>query len=223
MTPSMPEPEAVSLPMEDLIRACIDTSDAYSWEEFVRRTHAVIAATVFRTARRFGETSPALIADLVQDVYLRICDNRCRVLREFHADAPEAIFGLMKAIAFTAAQDHFRAGVAKKRGSGRSEETMDSIAGRAVPAAEGAETLEREILLEEIDRFLACSSTERRIFWLYYRHGYTSRAIAALPGIGLTQKGVESTLHRLTSRVKEWLNSRKSDPQAEGKASGTSL
>ena len=57
-------------------------------------------------------------------------------------------------------------------------------------------------LTDTIDRHIeVCSGTnarrDRRIFWLYYRSGLTSKAIAALPQIGLQQKGVESLLLRL--------------------------
>jgi RNA polymerase sigma-70 factor, ECF subfamily len=46
----------------------------------------------------------------------------------------------------------------------------------------------------------------RRIFWLYYRVGLTANAIAALPYIGLSTKGVESTILRLTRLLREELD-----------------
>jgi RNA polymerase sigma factor (sigma-70 family) len=222
MTQSKPESSAFSLPMEELIRACIDTSDTPAWEEFVRRTHSVIAATIFRTARRYNKATPELVADLVQDTYLRICTNRCRVLREFHAERPEAIFGLMKTVAFSVVCDYFRNQQAEIHGSGRDHVSMDEIAARAVSGSDGPDAFEAKILVREIDAFLASNPKERRIFWLYYRHGFTSRAIAAIPHIGLTQKGVESTIHRLITRVREWLSGRK-DSKAKGNASGSPL
>ena len=225
MMPSSKDPGASSLSLERLIRACIDTTDTRSWEEFVRLTHDVIAATIFRVARRFGQTSPALIADLVQNTYLKICENRCRALREFHAEFPEAIFGLMKTIAFSVAHDHFRAELTKTRGGGHAPQPLDSRDKSVVAGGEGAAEIQRQVLLREIDDFLlAGGSTDRRIFWLYYRHGLTSRAIAALPEMGLTQSGVESAIYRLTLRVRQWLSSRKnSDEKVEGKAEGSSL
>jgi RNA polymerase sigma-70 factor (ECF subfamily) len=39
---------------------------------------------------------------------------------------------------------------------------------------------------------------DRVMFWLYYRQGYTAEEIARLPAIGLTAKGVESALRRVT-------------------------
>ena len=224
MTPSIPERNLLSLSIEELIRACVDKGNAAYWEEFVRRTHGVIAGTVVRTARRFGEATNDLVADLVQDTYLRICENDSRVLRDFRAEFPEAIFGLMKTIAFSVVQDHFRAGFAHKRGSGRPEQPVDTLTEGFLASDHGPADTEKQILLREIDEFLGESEHDRRIFWLYYRHGLTSKAIAELKGIGLTQKGVQSTIHRLTVRVRDWLGDKTHGKGSnEGKGFGSSL
>jgi RNA polymerase sigma-70 factor (ECF subfamily) len=203
---------AQSLSLGELIRACAASADQEAWQELIRRVHPVIAATVVRTTNRFRETSRTIAEDLVQETYLRICANGCRLLREFHAEEPEAIFGYLKTVAFNVAMDHFRQRAAAKRGSSSAEQPIDAYLENAVPAAEtGGPTpasMERAILLEQIDQHLneaEVRPSERRIFWLYYRHGMTSRAIAAIAGIGLTQKGVESSLHRLTNLVRSWM------------------
>jgi RNA polymerase sigma-70 factor (ECF subfamily) len=69
--------------------------------------------------------------------------------------------------------------------------------------------MERELLLKEIDHCLeGClagpeQERDRLIFWLYYQQGLSARAIADLPTIGLTAKGVESAIFRLTLMVRE--------------------
>jgi hypothetical protein len=73
----------------------------------------------------------------------------------------------------------------------------------------GQGRIEREILLKQIDRCLeVCSQgpeqeRDRLIFWLHYQHGMSAKAIAGLPAVGLTAKGVESALLRLTRIVRE--------------------
>jgi len=206
---------------EDLIRACVGGGDEAAWEEFVRRFRGVIAATVIRTARRFGNMEPHVIDDLVQETYMKICANRCRILREFKPQSEDSIFGLLKTVAFSVTQDHFRGGLAAKRGAGGRESSLDRYAESAVAGCEGLPEVEREVLLGQIDDFLAgeggggSCERDRQIFWLYYRHGMTSRAIAAISRIGLTQKGVESVIQRLTSFVRERM--------AEGKSAGNAL
>src|SRR5262249_51858340 len=204
--------EARSLPLEELIRACGTSSDPQYLEELIRRVHPVIASTVLRTTSRFQETSRSIADDLIQETYLRICAERCRLLRAFQFDAPEAIFGYLKTVAFNATIDYFRGRAAAKRGAHASVHAIETYPEGTLPAAETAgptaESLERQILLDQIARHLCdvrARPDDRRIFWLYYRHGMTARAIAAIAGIGLTQKGVESTIRRLTYLVRSWM------------------
>src|SRR5262249_2077110 len=155
----------------------------------------VIAGTAWRIARRFGHNNAEAIDDLVQATFLKICANRCRILREFHAQTPDAIFGLLKTVAFSVVQDQFRSGRARKRGEGKFDHSLDEYAQSAIAGREGLPEAERELLLREIDDQLttgpdvATRERDRQIFWLHYRHGMTARAIAAIRGIGLSQKG----------------------------------
>ena len=209
-----------SLSPDDLLHACIE-GDESAWAEFIRRFHPVIAGTVMRCARRFCEPKPEQIDDLVQETLLKIYANRCRILRDFEPQSPDAIFGYLKTVSFSVTLDHFRGGMAKRRGSGHGDAALDAYAESAIAATEGLPEIEREILLREIDRYLAAGTPprDRRIFWLYYRRGMTTRAIAAIPGLGLTQKGVESVIQRLTGSVRAGLVDMRTE-NAEGKPSG---
>jgi DNA-directed RNA polymerase specialized sigma24 family protein len=55
---------------------------------------------------------------------------------------------------------------------------------------------------------------DRRVFWLYYRVGLTANAIASLPAIGLSTKGVESTILRLTRLLRQELAADRPRPGA---------
>jgi RNA polymerase sigma-70 factor (ECF subfamily) len=214
-----------ALSSDELVRACVGSGDTGVWQEFVRRFRPLIAGTVTRTARRFGECPPHLLDDLIQEAYLKVCADQCRMLRDFRPDTPDAIFGLLKKVAFCVTHDHFRGGYAGKRWTGQREMALDSYS-ETIAGSEGPPEVEREILIHEIDEHLAAGSEpatgrrDRQIFWLYYRHGMTTRAIAAIPGIGLTQKGVESAIQRLTSQLRNRLSGWKSP---KGKSSQTSL
>ena len=181
-----------------------------------------------RIGRRYGETARELVDELVQETYLKICSNRCRILREFRPEAEDAIFGLLKTVAFSVANDHFRGVLAQKRGAGRRELSLDGQAEQALASRDGLPQAERAILLRQIDEMLtliadpATGTRDREIFWFYYRHGMTSRDIASIPMLGLTQKGVESVIQRLTHHVRGRLvESGGSSP--EGKSSPNPL
>ena len=72
--------------------------------------------------------------------------------------------------------------------------------------------METRVLIGEIERCLQTLASEPNfardytIFWLYYRQGFTAKAISQVRGIGLSVKGVESTLLRLIRLLRGRLN-----------------
>jgi RNA polymerase sigma-70 factor (ECF subfamily) len=108
------------------------------------------------------------------------------------------------------AHDHFKSLHSQKRGSGEISQLLEDVEPPAQSADMGGQAaMEREVLLKQIDHCLeACSEgpdkeRDRLIFWLYYQQGMSAKAIAALPTVGLTAKGVESAIFRLTRLIRE--------------------
>jgi RNA polymerase sigma-70 factor, ECF subfamily len=194
-----------------LIHACAESNDRACWEEFVSRFHRPISLSVIRTVRHWASNvPPQLVDDLVQETYLKLCTDKCRLLQAFAQQHPEAIDGYVKMIACNVAHDHFKAHHSQKRGGGKDQDSLSEIdpgAGSNTPGS--AETIERQVLLNQIDQCLrSCAigpekERDRTIFWLYYQQGMSAKSIAALPAIGLTPKGVESSILRLTRLVRE--------------------
>jgi RNA polymerase sigma-70 factor (ECF subfamily) len=191
----------------EIVIACLESGSEAAWAVFVQRFQPLIASSVSRVVRRYGPPNPTLIDDLTQETYLRFCKDNCRTLRDFRAQHDEAIFGYIKVVATSVALDYFRARATHKR---RGEVEDD---GTNLEASTSSSTIEQTTLLNELDRCLACTETERdrTIFWLYYRQGYTARDIAAIPQVGLTQKGVESCIYRLTQSLRSVMNRKVSD------------
>lgn len=188
----------------ELIRACCDPQNTAAWREFIRCFHKLIAGTVLRTCARWGEYSSNVADDLVQETYLKLCADYCRLLREFQHRHPNAIYGYIKEIAANIVNDHFRAIHAEKRGGGKAPEEITEGQYAAAPGQSGSShDIEQKVLLAEVDRFLErCTQGEtgqrdRLVFRLYFRQNFTAKAIAALPDLKLTVKGVESLIFRL--------------------------
>lgn len=81
--------------------------------------------------------------------------------------------------------------------------------------------MQRSALLQQLDRKLLSApkiigARDRALFWLYYRQGFTAEEISRLPAAGLTPKGVESALRRVTAWLREEIDrgdiSRPEDP-----------
>lgn len=201
------DPEQLKL--YDLLQECLHTREEYLWAEFIRRTQPLITATITRRLRSYpSQIAGGVVDDLVQDTYLKLCENNFRPLREFKYDHENGIYGLLKAAACSVLGDYIRYRLTHKRGGGKATVCLEDDTSARAPVNVAAH-LEREVMLHEIGQLLATCSDDATlqrdctIFWLYYRYGLTCNAIARIAYMGLTVKGVESTILRLTRRVKE--------------------
>lgn len=196
----------------ELIRACAESNDGAAWDEFVSRFHRPISLSIIRAAYQWGQPPQQVVDDLVQDTYLKLCSDKCRLLSEFATRHPEAVPAYIKTIAVNVARDYFKALHSQKRGSGEVSQYLEGVEPKAQAGSLGGqEAIEREVLLKQINQCLEnCSEgpereRDRLIFWLYYQQGMSAKAIAALPTVGLGAKGVESAILRLTRLVREQL------------------
>lgn len=199
-----------ALSPEDLVRTCLVAGDESAWAEFIRRFQPLIAGVVLRVCRKCGEVSPQTVDDLIQETYLKLCSDRAR-LRTFESAHPDAIYGYLKVFTANLVHDHFKAVSSQKRGRNVTSTLRDDLITQESRRHSEVEMIERSILISQIDTALSAPETgtnsqrDRRIFWLHYRAGLSASAIATLPTIWLTTKGVESTLLRLVRQVRERL------------------
>jgi RNA polymerase sigma-70 factor (ECF subfamily) len=154
--------------------------------------------------------------DLIQDTYFKLCADRLRLLENFTPSRPDAIYGYIKVLTTNLVHDHFKASRSEKRGGSAVSTSIDDegLGSKALGSKSAEGHIERNVLIQQIDACLKMVSSgpssgrDRRIFWLYYRVGLAASAIAAVPSIELTTKGVESTLLRLTRQIRERLGDR---------------
>jgi RNA polymerase sigma-70 factor (ECF subfamily) len=191
----------------ELIRACARPGNSAAWTEFVSRYHSIVRFAAFTVARRWGQGAQAECDDLVQEIYLKLCANGCRALLALCDIQAEALQGYLKVIAVNAAHDYFRARAAQRRGASATEpisEHHEAVLGTN-------EDMEERLTIRKIDDVLDRQTQlpngqrDRAVFRLYYWQGMTAKEIAGLTGLGLTIKGVEAVLHRLTGRIQEAL------------------
>lgn len=215
--------KAPSYEIQHLLSSCLDFNDELLWTEFVRRTQPVIASIVLKTLRRWTRPMPSLIDDLVQETYAKLFTGKASALRRFVYRHENALYGFLKVVAANTVQDYFRRYFAQKRGSGLEEETIDALSdpkdnmcGKALKHTKRVvgqiQQIQHHILMREIDIYLKQRGASRdfardyQVFWLYYREGLSAKSISCMPSIGLTVKGVESLLLRLTQIVRSKIN-----------------
>ena len=194
--------------VNDLAKRCAESAEAAEWESFLRLTTPYGALTAARVCRIWtGKAQANHIDDILQETYVKICEQERKILREFEPRGKDSFLALLRVVTASVANDYFRRICSAKRGGDALTISVEEVhewklAGRSDNA------IQQSVLHAELDRMIrsapnAFSERDRNLFWLYYLHGYTAEELAALPGLNLTPKGVESALRRITQWLKE--------------------
>ena len=168
----------------------------------------MIASVIINTVRRWREPVPSLVDDLIQDVYVKLFANERKALRSIKNEYENTIFGYLKVVASNVVRDHFR----QPANKADEVELSDAALPQDPNDSEHLEFLHKKEQIKGILKTLSSSETYERdttIFWCFYEQGYTAKEISLLPNVGLTVKGVEAALFRLTRYVREKLGMEK--------------
>jgi RNA polymerase sigma-70 factor, ECF subfamily len=212
--------EPLRAPVNELARACAHSADTAEWGEFLGRCAPVAALVAARVARIWqGTASSAVVDDIVQEVFVKLCEQERRILREFKPKGDDSFLALLRVITASVANDYFRRQYSEKRGGKVVTMLLDEEPSSMV-AAHNDQDAQRAVLFNELDRKLrsasgATAERDRAIFWLYYLQGLTADEIASLPGSELSAKGVESALRRVTAWLRKELEPRSTAAQIE--------
>jgi len=204
--------------VNELAQVCAGSADAAEWAEFLRRTTPLTALVVARVARLWvNGSAPGVIDDIVQEVYLKLCEQERRILREFAPRGEDSFLGLLRIVAGSVANDYFRRQHTAKRG-GKVVITGMTVefGASAADTSSGAKGVQKLVLLSQLDQYLsqapeAVNERDRNVFWLYYLQGLTAAEIASLPGVDLSAKGVESALRRISGWLRQQVERRRGD------------
>lgn len=201
-------------PVNQLAKACARSAEAAEWEELLRRCVPVATTIAARVARMWmGSVTPSLVDDIVQEVFLKLCDQERRILRDFVPRGEDSFFGLLRVVTASVANDFFRRRHSEKRGGKVVTVELEGQPAGAMAAQQNGAELQRAVLFSELDSKLRSApgtigERDRAIFWLYYLQGLTADEIARLPSAELSAKGVESALRRVTMWLRKELEAR---------------
>jgi RNA polymerase sigma-70 factor (ECF subfamily) len=198
---------------EELVRLLLATRDedlrAELWVEFWRRFQPVIARTIRRRILRYTRRVDLdWVDDLVHDTFLKIWKDDYKALRKFEFRHQNALHGFLKVMAARVVEDDIRKKNSEKEGGGQPHENIDDLLQPPSDRSHGVASMFNNFRMNEIENCLQRRKGEpnfdrdHKIFWLYYRNGFTALEISQLPDIGFKNvKGVESALLRLIKWV----------------------
>jgi RNA polymerase sigma factor (sigma-70 family) len=208
--------DTLKTPVNELAKACAHSSEATEWEGFLHRCAPIASLVAARVARMWlGSATPSIVDDIVQEVFLKLCEQERRILRDFKPRGEDSFLGLLRVVSASVANDYFRRQHSEKRGGKVVTLVLEEGSASAMPATrEKNAEMQRAVLFSELDQLLrtapgASAERDRTIFWLYYLQGLTADEIAGLPASELSAKGVESALRRVTTWLRKEMEGRK--------------
>jgi RNA polymerase sigma-70 factor (ECF subfamily) len=203
---------------EELVRLLLATRDedlrAELWVEFWHRFQPVIARTVRRRIARYTRwVDHGWVDDLVQDTFLKICKDDYKALRKFEFRQQNSLHSFLKVMAAHVADDDIRKRMSDKEGGGQPHDNIDDLLQPPSDRSSAVHSMLNNLRMNEIENCLQQRKGEpnfvrdHKVFWLYFRDGFTANEISELPDIGFKSvKGVESALLRLGKWVGDCLN-----------------
>lgn len=222
--------EAKGLSNRELIDRLVaaDPEDSL-WPEFVGRFQGRIRLAVLRCFQTECRRNPGLdagvaqdvVADLTQDVFVKLLDSERRALSRFRGKSEHSIYTYLNTISVNLVRDHF-----KKLRAQKTPRAPASLSSVIKPGEESGRVSYHEALMSDgpgPERFVASSelrermvaavaeaaprsayaARDRLVFRLYFIEGLTVGEIARIGSIGLSTSGVEKCIRRIRDALRE--------------------
>src|SRR5262245_37117390 len=197
----------------ELLRECGQKlTDRNLWAIFQERFQRQIFLYLLRALKYHSKRDDIdqLVADLGQEVYVRLVQNEGRLLRSFRGDSDMSVMSFLARVCAGVATDYLRREFGKQRSRGNVvsiEEVRQIAETRKTPDRDELD-FESVISVIDIERVIARDSDVKNaqrnalIFQLHYKDGLTAKEIAGFPVFDLNTSGVEAVLVRLRKRIR---------------------
>ena len=197
----------------ELLRECGQKlTDRNLWAIFQERFQRPIFLYLLRALKYHSkhEDVDQLVADLGQEVYVRLVQNEGRLLRSFRGDSDISVMGFFARVCAGVVTDHLRREFGKQRSRDNVvsiEEVREMAEARRTPDRNELD-FESIISVIDMEKVIANDPDVKNgqrnalIFQLHYKDGLTAKEIAGFRVFDLNTSGVEAVLVRLRKRIR---------------------
>jgi len=212
MANSVPFRRSGEISSADLLRECGQKlTDRGLWTMFQERFQRPIFVYLLRALKYHSKRGSVdqLVADLGQEVYVRLVQNNGNMLRSFRGDTDFSVMALFARVSTSVVADHMRHSSSFKR-TGDNVVSIDEAREMTEASKRGRDESNFQAILSwiDIERVVAADPDHKNarrnalIFKLHYMDGLTTEEIAGYPGFDLNSSGVEAVLVRLRKRIR---------------------
>lgn len=179
--------------MRDLFSRCAADIPS-ACDQFYRAISPLFRRIAGRVARQYGGSQD--VDDIVQDAFLKIATSKEKLCVSL-PENEEGCKAYLSMLAANTARDWYR----RERQRAATVPVDDNLTGLCELWGVAPDS-HRQMLFNEIESSVVGEDKEKIVFRLYYRQGFSAREIAEIPHFGLTTKGVESLLLRISRQLR---------------------
>lgn len=199
-----------------------------AWREFIRRFDRHIKLTVIRaykyvaiSAKTKQNISKEEVRDLVQDVYIRLVRNNCKLLKNFRPSNNGSIYAYLTLTSASVVKDYFKkTGRLKRRGSLLSIcEELDSPQASCIMnnrlASFTFTNPEEQIIAKDLlgkleEHYSSVNSKgnnriKEMIFKLYFLKGMSIKDISRINGLNVSLNNINTIIWRMRKEIKNFV------------------
>ena len=197
--------------LNELIARCVaKPCDRHAWQQFIDRYQADLRAGVQQVIGfAGGKQHCEMVADYVQDAWVRLLTHDRRPLRAFRGKTEGELRAYLRKVASSATLNRLRAAKRSLVASYRLDGAMTKSGCPGAPIAPSEE--EQFLLAATIDQTLDQELPEKnkhdnlRAFFLYLHRGLNSRAIVSALRNRLTARAIDNRLWRMRKLLRKRL------------------
>ena len=208
-----------------LIKACAESQENQkAWFEFLRRFDRHIKLSVIRAYRFFSfnlrerEIIKDDIRDLVQEVYIRLFKNDCKVLRNFQPKYDNAIYSYLSIVCASVVKDFSKKFSRLKRygyvesidessAIGNENKLINKSLSSFMKTNPEKQVIAKD-LLEKVKSYYSSANSKKEdkikelIFQLYFIHGLSIKDISRIKGLNISISNANMIIWRMKRKIR---------------------
>jgi RNA polymerase sigma factor (sigma-70 family) len=212
-----------------VIEECAQSANnQIAWREFIRRFDRHIKLTVIRAYKYVAistktkkNISKEEVRDLVQDVYIRLVRNNCKLLKNFRPSNNGSIYAYLTLTSASVVKDYFKkTGRLKRKGSLLSIcEELDSPQASCIMnnrlASFTFNNPEEQIIAKDLlgkleEHYSSVNSKgnnriKEMIFKLYFLKGMSIKDISRINGLNVSLNNINTIIWRMRKEIKNFV------------------
>lgn len=210
----------------ELLKACAENAENQkAWIEFIKRFDRHVRRSILKAYKYLAATNLGKeiilkeeIRDLVQEVYIKLVKDSCRLLKDFNSEYNDSIYAYLALTSASVVKDHFRKfGTIKRKASNgfyqvrlnitEEMKLINKMMSSVIPSNPEKQIIAKD-MLEKIKDYYSSNHSKRNnkkrglIFQLYFLQGLSIKDISCIKGLNISSNYANTIIFRMKREIR---------------------